>query len=82
MNLQDKMQTDDSTCEDTPVFLRVEVRPVGPNDFGMPEGQIVPVVIPFRAPPEMIFRNCRTGALTDSDGNLLLSPGSHMGVSS
>lgn len=51
-------------------------RPVGPNDFGAPEDQLMDITIPLRVPEGMVavFRDNQTGELFDSDGTTLEPP--------
>jgi len=53
---------------DLALSRNTERRPIGPNDFGLPEDTVVTITLPFVFPPGSLFRNSRTGDVFDSGG--------------
>ena len=51
--------------------MKTVVRPIGPNDAGIPEGQLCEIVIPLRLPEGTILHDPKTGDRFDSDGKKL-----------
>ena len=46
-------------------------RAIGPNDAGIPEDQVMDIIIPLRLPAGTVLRCCQTGDSFDSDGRKL-----------
>jgi hypothetical protein len=46
-------------------------RPVGKNDFGVPEDTVMTLIVPLRLPAGTVLHDHRTGARFDSDGKLI-----------
>jgi len=54
--------------------MNIVKMPVGPNDFGAPEDQVMEIVIPITLPEKTRYQVISTGVVFDSNGTILSLP--------